>query len=196
MPSTPRLMRQGPNPSWPATCFRVCLRTLAKLSGEQSAADGSSSHRMTAERGNPTSSTRTVIDAISYVCTRKSWSTAKRATSAPSFVTRFARIGVKGQYRSSTRGPQRRDSATVSWPDQIRRSSDPIGPTLEIPGSMTWYTWLIAAALVAAIAAITGIKPKGTRHVAHTSLMGVARGLLFIFLAVFVLMALRAHFAG
>jgi len=39
---------------------------------------------------------------------------------------------------------------------------------------MTWYTSLIAAALVAAIAAITGIKPKGTRHVAHTSMMGVA----------------------
>ena len=61
---------------------------------------------------------------------------------------------------------------------------------------MTWYTWLIAAALVAAIAAITGIKPKGTRHVAHTSLMGVARIVLFIFLAIVVFVALRAHFAG
>ena len=61
---------------------------------------------------------------------------------------------------------------------------------------MTWYTWLIAAALLTAIAAITGIKPKGTRHVAHTSLMGVARIVLLIFLAIVVLVALRAHAGG
>ena len=61
---------------------------------------------------------------------------------------------------------------------------------------MTWYTWLIAAALLTAIAAITGIKPKGTRHVAHTSLMGVARIVLLIFLAIVVLVALRAHVTG
>ena len=58
---------------------------------------------------------------------------------------------------------------------------------------MTWYTWLIAAALVAAIAAITGIKPKGTRHVVHTSLMGVARIVLLIFLAIVVFVAMHAR---
>jgi hypothetical protein len=46
---------------------------------------------------------------------------------------------------------------------------------------------------VAAIAAITGVKPKGTRHVAHTSMMGVARIVLLIFLAIVLLVAFRAH---
>lgn len=40
---------------------------------------------------------------------------------------------------------------------------------------MTWLTWLLLAALIAVIAAVTGIKPKGTRHVARTKMMGVAR---------------------
>ena len=43
---------------------------------------------------------------------------------------------------------------------------------------MTWYTWLILAAVITAIAAVTGIKPKGSRHVARTSMMGVARVVL------------------
>lgn len=58
---------------------------------------------------------------------------------------------------------------------------------------MTWYTWLIAAALLAAVAAITGIKPKGTRHVAHTSMLGVARIVLLIFAAIVVLFAVMAR---
>ena len=58
---------------------------------------------------------------------------------------------------------------------------------------MTWYTWLIAAALLAAVAAITGIKPKGTRHVAHTSMLGVARIILLIFAAIVVLFAVYAR---
>ncbi len=45
---------------------------------------------------------------------------------------------------------------------------------------MGWLTWLVLAVIVTAIAAITGIKAKGTRHVAHTHLMGVARGLLVV----------------
>lgn len=45
---------------------------------------------------------------------------------------------------------------------------------------MTWLTWLILALLVAAVAAITGIKPRGTRHVAHTQMLGVARTVLII----------------
>jgi len=45
---------------------------------------------------------------------------------------------------------------------------------------MTWLFWLSAAVLVAAIAAVTGAKPKGTRHVAHTGLMDVARVVLLV----------------
>jgi hypothetical protein len=39
---------------------------------------------------------------------------------------------------------------------------------------MTWLAWLGLPVLITAIAAITGVKPKGTRHVAHTGLMGMA----------------------
>lgn len=58
---------------------------------------------------------------------------------------------------------------------------------------MTWLTWLILAVIVAAVAAVTGIKPKGTRHVARTSLMGVARVVLFIFVLVLVYQAWRTY---
>jgi hypothetical protein len=57
---------------------------------------------------------------------------------------------------------------------------------------MTWYTWLIAAALVAAVAAVTGITPKGTRPVAHTSLMGVARIVLVFIVLICLWLAIRA----
>jgi hypothetical protein len=43
---------------------------------------------------------------------------------------------------------------------------------------MTWLTWLVLAVVVTAVAALTGVKPKGTRHVARTRLMGVARVVL------------------
>jgi len=36
------------------------------------------------------------------------------------------------------------------------------------------------AVVIAAVEAITGIKPKGTRHVARTQLMGVARVVLVL----------------
>ena len=58
---------------------------------------------------------------------------------------------------------------------------------------MTWLTWLILAAVVTAIAAVTGIKPKGTRHVARTSLMGVARVVLLLIIGVFVYLAYQAR---
>ena len=51
---------------------------------------------------------------------------------------------------------------------------------------MTWLTWLGLAVLITAVAAITGIKPKGTRHVARTRLMGVAR---LVLLAVVIIIA-------
>ena len=43
------------------------------------------------------------------------------------------------------------------------------------------------------IAAVTGIKPKGTRHVAHTSLMGVARVVLGIIVLILAYLAFRAY---
>jgi hypothetical protein len=58
---------------------------------------------------------------------------------------------------------------------------------------MTWLTWLILAAVVTAIAAVTGIKPKGTRHVARTSLMGVARVVLVLIIGIFVYLAYQAR---
>ena len=58
---------------------------------------------------------------------------------------------------------------------------------------MTWLTWLILAVVVTAIAAVTGIKPKGTRHVAHTSTMGVARVVLLFIVAVFLYLAYNAR---
>ena len=61
---------------------------------------------------------------------------------------------------------------------------------------MTWFAWLGLAVLITAVAAITGIKPSGTRHVARTQLMGVARFVLFLVLIVFAYLAFRARSGG
>ena len=58
---------------------------------------------------------------------------------------------------------------------------------------MTWLAWLTLAVVVTAVAAVTGIKPKGTRHVAHTSMMGVARVVLLFIVAVFLYLAYNAR---
>ena len=58
---------------------------------------------------------------------------------------------------------------------------------------MTWYTWLILAMIIAVAASVTGIKPSGTRHVARTSLMSVARFVLLCIMVVFVFLAFRAR---
>lgn len=58
---------------------------------------------------------------------------------------------------------------------------------------MTWIVWLILAVIVVAIAAVTGIKPKGTRHVAHTRMMGMGRVFLGIIVVLFAYMAFRAR---
>ena len=58
---------------------------------------------------------------------------------------------------------------------------------------MTWLTWLILAVVVTAIAAVTGIKPKGTRHVARTSMMSVARVVLLFIIGIFVYLAYQAR---
>jgi len=58
---------------------------------------------------------------------------------------------------------------------------------------MNWLVWLGLAVVVVAIAAVTGMKPKGTRHVAHTRMMGVGRIALLIVVAIFVYLAFRAR---
>jgi heme/copper-type cytochrome/quinol oxidase subunit 4 len=61
---------------------------------------------------------------------------------------------------------------------------------------MNWIFWLGLAVLLTAIAAITGIKPKGTRHVAHSRMMGMGRVFLVILVAIFAYMAYRARSGG
>ena len=61
---------------------------------------------------------------------------------------------------------------------------------------MTWITWLGLAAVVTALAAITGVKPKGTRHVARTQLMGVARVVLVLLVLLFAYLAYSARATG
>ncbi len=58
---------------------------------------------------------------------------------------------------------------------------------------MNWLVWLGLAVVVAAIAAVTGVKPKGTRHVAHTRMMGVGRVFLFAIVVIFAYMAYQAQ---
>ncbi|MCU1382984.1 MAG: hypothetical protein JWL71_1681 [Acidobacteria bacterium] len=58
---------------------------------------------------------------------------------------------------------------------------------------MTWLAWLTIAVLITAVAAVTGIKPKGSRHVARTSMMGVARGVLLFIVVVVAYMFYRAR---
>ena len=58
---------------------------------------------------------------------------------------------------------------------------------------MNWIVWLGLALVVAVIAAVTGVKPKGTRPVAHTRMMGMARIALFIVVAILAYLAYRAR---
>jgi hypothetical protein len=61
---------------------------------------------------------------------------------------------------------------------------------------MNWLVWLGLAVLVAAIAAVTGIKPKGTRPVAHTRMMGVGRIALLAIVIILAYLAFRARSGG
>lgn len=58
---------------------------------------------------------------------------------------------------------------------------------------MTWLGWLGIAVIIVAIAAITGVKPSGTRHVAGTKMMGVARVALFIIVLIIAYLAFNAR---
>ena len=58
---------------------------------------------------------------------------------------------------------------------------------------MSWFTFLAIALIIAVIAAVSGVKPKGSRHVAHTRLLGMARVILVIVALIFIGMALRKY---
>ena len=74
----------------------------------------------------------------------------------------------------------------------MRRS----GTTCAFRSVVTWLTWLIIAVIVAAFAALTGMKPKGSRPVAHTRLMGVARFVLVMIMLMLAYIAFRARAGG
>ena len=61
---------------------------------------------------------------------------------------------------------------------------------------MTWLGWLGLVVIIAGILAVTGIKPNGTRHVAHTSLMLMGRIALLAILIIVGYLAYRARSGG
>lgn len=61
---------------------------------------------------------------------------------------------------------------------------------------MNWLVWLGLAVLIGVIAAVTGVKPKGTRPVARTRLMGVGRFFLLLLIVLFAWLAFRARSGG
>lgn len=61
---------------------------------------------------------------------------------------------------------------------------------------MNWLVWLGIAVVIAAIAAVTGIKPKGTRPVANSRMMGAGRIALLVIVVIFAYIAYRARNGG
>ena len=61
---------------------------------------------------------------------------------------------------------------------------------------MTWLVWLGLAVVVTAIAAVTGIKPRGTQHLSRTRMMGMARLALLILVIILAYLAFRARSGG
>ena len=60
---------------------------------------------------------------------------------------------------------------------------------------MSWIFWLGLAVAIGVIAAVTGVKPRGTRPVARTRLMGVARFVLVVIVLLFLYFAWRGYSA-
>lgn len=58
---------------------------------------------------------------------------------------------------------------------------------------MSWIFWLGLAVAIGATAALTGLKPKGTRPVARTRLMGVARFVLVVLVLFLLYLAWRGY---
>jgi len=58
---------------------------------------------------------------------------------------------------------------------------------------VNWLVLLGLAVVIVAIAAVTGIKPKGTRSVSHSRMMGMGRLALLAIVIIFVYLAYRAR---
>jgi len=58
---------------------------------------------------------------------------------------------------------------------------------------MNWLSWLALAVVIGVAAAVTGIKPRGTRPVAHTRMMAIGRFVLLLVIAVIAYLVLRAR---
>lgn len=58
---------------------------------------------------------------------------------------------------------------------------------------MSWIFWLGLAVAIGIVAAVTGMKPSGTRPVARTRLMGMARFVLIVVLLLFLYLAYRGY---
>jgi putative Mn2+ efflux pump MntP len=58
---------------------------------------------------------------------------------------------------------------------------------------MNWLILLSLAVIIAAVAVVTGIKPKETRPVAHSRMMGMARFVLVVLAIILAYAAFRAR---
>ena len=60
---------------------------------------------------------------------------------------------------------------------------------------MSWIFWLGLAVGVSVVLSVTALKPKGTRPVAHTRLLAIARVILLIVVVIlfFVWLQQRGH---
>jgi putative Mn2+ efflux pump MntP len=58
---------------------------------------------------------------------------------------------------------------------------------------MNWLILLSLAVIIAAVAAVTGIKPKEARPVAHSRMMGMARFVLVVLAVILAYAAFRAR---
>jgi uncharacterized membrane protein YozB (DUF420 family) len=61
---------------------------------------------------------------------------------------------------------------------------------------VNWLAYLGIAVVIVAIAAVTGIKPKGTRSVSHSRMMGIGRLALLVIVVILVYVAFRARAGG
>jgi hypothetical protein len=61
---------------------------------------------------------------------------------------------------------------------------------------VNWLVWLGVAVVIAAVAAVTGIKPKGTRSVSHSRMMGMGRLALLLIIIILAYVAFRARLGG
>jgi hypothetical protein len=61
---------------------------------------------------------------------------------------------------------------------------------------MSWLFSLALVVMLAAVVAVTGMQPKGTRPVAHTRMMGIARLILVALVIIFAYAVFRARAGG